>query len=330
MCNTVRGLVPYMLVACSGCGARAAVDFDDGLLAPAGSAAVDGTGGAASVATGAGGSRVVPTGQREPAPPAVAPGSGGSPGAPIGPADAAQASISSGAEGPCDPAEFLPASMSRDAAVPDAGDSDASVNLGLGEGDLTVLVVFDKSGSMSSGWDSRSKWRAASDALLESIVGVEDLLTIGAILFPLEYECSVPAFGNAPQIAYTSGRRFTEEWLRTACTHQADGATPMGVAFKVADAAVRDAKAAGRIEGRRFRVVVVTDGEPNCDTNQGDLTYYPSAWTEMGVQTTVLGLPGSETAAALLDSIASAGGTEKHLAPGSPTALGDAMYILVR
>jgi hypothetical protein len=58
------------------------------------------------------------------------------------------------------------------AGAPAAGSSSVNVSaadLGLGTGDLTVLVLFDKSGSMSDGWDERSKWQVANDSLMNAL-----------------------------------------------------------------------------------------------------------------------------------------------------------------
>jgi hypothetical protein len=48
------------------------------------------------------------------------------------------------------------------------------------------------------------------------------------------------------------------------------------------------------------------------------------------VATIVMGLPGSSGAADLLDSIALAGGTHQHQAPGDPESLGEGLNAAVR
>src|SRR5262245_43483402 len=53
---------------------------------------------------------------------------------------------------------------------PEAGaGAGGEVDLELGAGDLTLIVVFDKSGSMGDGWDGRSKWQVANEALQKAI-----------------------------------------------------------------------------------------------------------------------------------------------------------------
>jgi Mg-chelatase subunit ChlD len=67
-------------------------------------------------------------------------------------------------------------------------------------------------------------------------------------------------------------------------------------------------------------VIVLTDGEPNCDTEPELLTMLPAHWNERGVKTHVLGLPGSDTAADLLNAIAEAGGTGEFVSLGDVPA----------
>ncbi len=57
---------------------------------------------------------------------------------------------------------------------------------------------------------------------------------------------------------------------------------------------------------------------------------YASEWNNNGIVTYVLGLPGSEDASELLDSIAAAGGTGKHQSPGSPREFRDQIAAAVR
>src|SRR5690606_21068217 len=86
-----------------------------------------------------------------------------------------------------------------------------------------------------------------------------------------------------------------------------------GLAFARADDAIAKAEHCGLLEGH-FRVVVVTDGEPNCGTDPNQLVAYAQKWRDKGVEVHVLGLPGSAAAARLLDRIAGVGGTDEHVA----------------
>jgi hypothetical protein len=191
------------------------------------------------------------------------------------------------------------------------------VDIELGSGDLTLLVIFDRSGSMGDGWDLRNKWQAASDSMIAGMAPYLANLTIGAVLFPTA-ECNVAPLSDPSQIDFMPGASFVSQWVESACDHQPLGSTPMGAAFTVADQSMAHAKELGLLDDR-FRVVLVTDGEPNCDTDPAALVSHAKTWhDELGVETWVIGLPGSEQAAALLDSIALAGGTEKHTQAGNP------------
>lgn len=198
-------------------------------------------------------------------------------------------------------------SLSADGTVVGSLDGGATAP-DRGTGDLTVLVIADLSGSMATPWQTDSRWLTASNTLMEQLEPLADWLTIGAIFFPVDDECGVTELREAPQIPFTTGANFMAAWRDTAVNWSPAGNTPLGRAFRVADAAIQQAESEGRLE-QRFRVVVLTDGEPNCDTQPGELEQFAAAWYEMGVETLILGLPGSHAAEALLNRVALAGGT---------------------
>lgn len=198
-------------------------------------------------------------------------------------------------------------------------DDDAAVHIEL-EGPTTALVVFDKSGSMTAGWGDQTKWAAAGEALVGAIEPVQDRLTLGAIFFPQGGDCTVPGLEAPTQMAFVSGSEFLARWSDVFSLNPAEGATPMVSALREADRAIRIAQDRG-VAHERFSVIVLTDGEPNCDEDFAILEQLPAQWLEEGIRTHVIGLPGSEPAADLLDAIAKAGGTEKHQSPGDPGEL---------
>lgn len=214
-----------------------------------------------------------------------------------------------------------------DAAAGSGGD--AGVDLELGAGNLTVLVVFDKSGSMSSRWDERSKWQVANEALMKAIEGVLDNLTLGAIFFPDPSGCAVSPLGEGVGIELMRGADFAAHWQETAPTRSPDGATPLEAALRAADMAIERGCELGLLADR-FRVVLVTDGEPTCSDDVSSMIALVAEWRRLGVETWVMGLPGSTHAAELLDAIAFAGGTERHQSLGDPSQLDDQLYIAVR
>jgi len=212
----------------------------------------------------------------------------------------------------------------------DAGlaDTDAGVDVALGTGDLTVLLVFDKSTSMDLQWDDRTRWHAASDAMLGAMQPYVSNLTMGAVMFPQIELCMVAPIEDAVQLDYQPGAQFIESWLQRVCHPHDPWGTPLQLALQHADAALDRAEALGLLEDR-FRVLVVTDGEPTCEDDPAVIADYPRRWLERGVDTHVIGLPGSETATMLLDSIAEAGGTGTHQSPGTPEQLADYLALVL-
>ena len=72
---------------------------------------------------------------------------------------------------------------------------------------------------------------------------------------------------------------------------------------------------------QHFVVIVITDGEPTCGDDLEAIERHASAWLARGIETSVMGLPGSEPGADLLERIAQAGGTEHFQQIGTPDQL---------
>jgi hypothetical protein len=211
----------------------------------------------------------------------------------------------------------------------EGGAGGENVDLELGAGDLTMLVVFDKSGSMGDGWDQRSKWQVANEAFMKAIEGVLDNLTIGTIFFPIPGDCAVEPLDSGLQMDFRPGRAFASAWQESAESRAPAGSTPLELALRTADTAVDAALELGLLEDR-FRVVLVTDGEPTCDDDPAAMVALAGEWYALGVETWVMGLPGSAGATELLDAIAKAGGTEKHQSLGTPDELDHGLYEAAR
>lgn len=229
---------------------------------------------------------------------------------------------------PGDGAVGYPACAMTSDGGPSAHDA-APMNIPTDGGDLTVLLVFDKSTSMDLRWDDRSRWQAASDAMIAGIAPVLARLTVGAILFPQISECNVAPLEHPIQIDFAPGPAFVSTWLARACWPKEAWGTPLELALSMADRVVTKAAKDGALQNR-FRVLVVTDGEPTCNDDPTRLVNYAAEWNKQGVVTYVLGLPGSEAASELLDSLAAAGGTGKHQSPGSPGEFRDQIAAAVR
>lgn len=171
---------------------------------------------------------------------------------------------------------------------------------------LTLLLVFDTSGSMSTTWGSNSRWEIAYHAVLNAVEKFQTTLTAGAIQFPTDGSCGVAPIADPTQIDFVPGEAFLEAW--PGKTFGPSGSTPLEVALRNADAALVRAAQLGLFENR-VRVLLFSDGEPTCNDDADTMTALAARWLEAGVHTYVVALPGSEGAAGLLDALANAGGT---------------------
>lgn len=210
------------------------------------------------------------------------------------------------------------------AGLDSGGEGGSGIDLELGAGDLTLLVLFDKSGSMAGGWDERSKWQVANESFMKAIEPVLQNLTIGTIFFPQPGGCAVAALDSGLQMSYAPGQKFATSWQETAETRIPEGSTPLELSFRYADMAIERGCGFGLLDDR-FRVVLITDGEPTCSDDTDAVIELAAEWHALGVETWVMGLPGSSGAAQLLDAIAAAGGTEKAMSLGTPTELDEGL-----
>lgn len=198
-----------------------------------------------------------------------------------------------------------------------------------------LLLVFDQSLSMAEPWGTAgSKLQVAQKAIANSIMSLQDSLTVGAIFFPT-FACipalPPPAGGAvAPitgqgQIPFQPGPMFLQSWNQ----HWADPSiglgigTPMQEAFDRADVALNEAKLSGAVA-----VVAVTDGAPTCFPDPM-ITMTPTAVETMRAQswlmtkeikTYVVGLPGA-TGVQLLNDVAVSGGSMQYIVPDDPAML---------
>ncbi len=184
-----------------------------------------------------------------------------------------------------------------------------------------LLVIFDRSGSMATVWEvggaSGPRWQLASDALTAAVEPLADRLEVGAILFPSAIEpgalgeCS-PVDPIEAQLDYREGPAFLSAWSALWSSPDVRGSTPIDSAFDSADAA---------LEGSHTvtAVVLLTDGEPTC---MGPVSAVDRAasWHARGIDTFVIGLPGTG-GSGVLESIAAAGGTGSALSVDDPAAL---------
>jgi von Willebrand factor type A domain len=220
----------------------------------------------------------------------------------------------------------------------DAGDFDSAARDGDACGSVAldsmatpgnIVVVFDQSDSMNDpfteadGGSAGPKYKVAEDALVAALEPQEALLRVGAIFFPTTATgntCSlVDPIGTPPQIQIEPGKSFVSDFQGhfSATGWTLILGTPTVDALKAADTALPDPSP---LEGARA-VVILTDGAPTCDTAQADILAPVQDMFSRGIKTYAIGLPGSATAASLLDAIAQAGGTGTYLSPADQPTL---------
>lgn len=209
-----------------------------------------------------------------------------------------------------------------------------------------VLLVIDKSGSMNktpAGF-STNKWTALTGALESALTSVQDDLTFGIDLYPVGDACHVPDGSNIT-VGLAQGSAHVQQIITTLAGTTAAGATPTAAALARA-LSYYTAGSGSALPGEKF-VLLATDGGPNCNDalactkeecthNLEGVCFDPTknccteevggpganqycldnaetlssveALRQAGIPTVVVGIPGSEAFATLLDALAVAGG----------------------
>jgi hypothetical protein len=208
-----------------------------------------------------------------------------------------------------------------------------------------VLVIFDRSGSMDQDWNGTPKYQAAGNALNAALMPLQDLLTVGGVFFPsldmgagsctcditnpIDWipgiggcclmlsagSCAVNTIDKPDEISFRPGAQFIAE-LPNQWRLQGSGMTPLETGVMRAQEAIAGTTFVGPLS-----IVILTDGQPNCGTTNQNVIDQVTRWSGQGYKTYVVGLPGAQGASALLDQLATAGGTDKYIDPADPAAL---------
>ncbi len=209
--------------------------------------------------------------------------------------------------------------------------TDPVLQLGLGTGNLTTLLLFDRSISMSDLWEGQPRWQVAGRAFISGMSGVEEAVTVGTIFFPQASECEVVPLSDPRQIQFQVGSRFIQHWEAFPQDRFPSGGTPLGPAFERANDVINELAAYGMLPPqRRFRVAVVTDGKPNCGTDEDRVVHLAAEWASRGIELAVIGLPGSEEAAGFLNRLSQSGGTPGYSAPKDAAEAEESFSVVVR
>jgi hypothetical protein len=198
------------------------------------------------------------------------------------------------------------------------GGPDATVcvpgEVALEAGEIDVVFVIDRSGSMLAGYDGDTpaageptRWELLEESMSEALVSFDDpRISVGAKFFPSRTRrgepdlCAVNDRLDARLGPLSSGGILAEfrAW-------EPSGGTPLGPAI---DVAVRSLSEAG--EDRAQFIVVAPDGAPTCDRDPvgHTLRAIEDAHGELGIDVLVVGIASTEPEVALLDMFAVAGG----------------------
>jgi hypothetical protein len=206
-----------------------------------------------------------------------------------------------------------------------------------------VLVIYDRSGSMDADWNGTPKYQAAGSAIIAALTPLKDLLTIGGVFFPsvdpngcackvidpthwipgpqacclnsVGNSCFVSDIAQADQIKFGPAAAYIDGLPTQWRLAMANG-TPLQ------QGVIRGAEAlAGATLEGPVAVIVITDGEPNCNTDVNAVLQQVQMWKDKEIATHVIGLPGAQAAAATLNMIAMTGGTEKYVDPANTAEL---------
>jgi hypothetical protein len=211
-----------------------------------------------------------------------------------------------------------------------------------------VLLVFDTSGSMAMDWNGQARWEAAGSAIEAALSPLTDLLTIGAVFFPRSDPnampvcvdptgitclllpglvvapgtCGVTEIAATDQLNFTAGADFMSAFVggQGAAPPYApvpNGLTPLKEGLQQAQAALASSTLTGVTS-----VIVIPDGDPNCEWDQGVSLQIVQDGQAAGIDTHVLGLPGlSGMGTQVLTDLAAAGGTGTYITPTDSAAL---------
>ncbi|MBL8910518.1 MAG: VWA domain-containing protein [Archangium sp.] len=187
-----------------------------------------------------------------------------------------------------------------------------------------VMLVLDRSGSMSSAFGNGTRWSTLVSALESTLPTTSETMALGMTLFPAAgsaAECRVPV---APEFVPATGQ--VSALLSTVRTSTLVGGTPTAEALDVA--------AAGFTSTKPRAMVLATDGLPNCNASLNPSSCACpsgtscttaqrciddartlerlSAHASDGIPTWIIGIGGDVTATTLLDAMALAGGGAPH------------------
>jgi hypothetical protein len=224
-----------------------------------------------------------------------------------------------------------------------------------------LLLIWDRSTSMTQNWNGMQRWRAAGPAMVNALMPLAGNLTIGAIFFPSQMpgaddgrvcllpgcSCSVDPYTSLEQIGFQPGSEALQK-LQGAAPSGVNpmygpvglaapsdpralaliGQTPTSEAVAAADVMLQNSDLMGTTA-----VAFVTDGEPNCRWDQAATVDTIAGWlSTRNIKTYVIGLPGNDigsTGMVVLNALAQAGGTGQYIVPTDAMTLQQNLSAIV-
>lgn len=242
----------------------------------------------------------------------------------------------------CHVDKLVPAYAFTDELVVECSEGDFTLDPATPE----VMLVLDRSGSMSSAFGTGSRWSTLVSALESALPPVNEQMALGLTLYPAPstggQECTVPA---SPEFWPATGQ--VSALLASVRSSTLVGGTPTALALDVAASALTSTKPRA--------MVLATDGLPNCNATLSTASCScPSGGctsavrciddartldalnrhAEAGIPTWIIGIGGDVTGTTLLDAMALAGGrpssgARRSLSALSPTEL-QAAFVQIR
>ena len=135
-----------------------------------------------------------------------------------------------------------------------------------------MLIVLDKSGSMTAPLGSTTLWDATKTALTGALQAVQGIVSFGLVLFPdkdVPFECPLDVCcqttsGNMADVPVADGTLTVPQIIETLNTTAPGGGTPIAAGLTRALEYYTTGTGAA-LDGDKF-VMLVTDGGPNCNS----------------------------------------------------------------
>ncbi|WP_437942486.1 vWA domain-containing protein [Sorangium sp. So ce341] len=208
--------------------------------------------------------------------------------------------------------------------------------------EVHLVIVLDRSESMTKGWEASDRWTMVKGALGTALDAIQGRMSVGLQLFPTDDHCGMDP-GTDLSVAVAPGATSVPAIKARLEATAPGGATPTADALERALRYLTEG-AGSALEGDRY-VLLATDGGPNCNQDPAMTCPATTCTTNMdgdcpavvenccsggaadaclddartvqqvtdlraaGIETFIVGIPGTTAYADVLDELAAEGGT---------------------